>query len=298
MTGDREEHHLMTVESPHDGGTFVSPEAHGQAAGLWLYDHENPPLDEKGWPMYAQRLTDLTPACGNAKKGGGFCESPYRYHNGKCRVHGGPSPKGMASGTWKTGQHSKYAKMPKRLRQGYEEAIDDPELTHHRSSVALIDQLVDETLESYDAGANPERWEQVKKLVRRLDVANASGDYPKAREAFEELKLVVSEGYAHVEQSRSVTRLLEARRRHAESETKRRLSEAITFSYETAVQYYMAIGTSARRWFGHDQERLSGFIDEVTAIAGEHGVEGPPKSGPDRGGEGGDRRSLAPGGDS
>jgi hypothetical protein len=38
--------------------------------------------------------------------------------NGRCRMHGGKSPAGIASPAWKSGRFSRY--MPKRL-QGYEE---------------------------------------------------------------------------------------------------------------------------------------------------------------------------------
>jgi hypothetical protein len=109
----------------------------------------------------------------------------------------------------------------------------------------------------------------------KMRVANASGDRHKAREHFEALGLLIAEGSAHAQQSTSILRALEARRKHADSETKRgsrKLSEAVTFSYEQAYTFYTAMGAAARRHFGHDQERLSAFINEITAISGEAGM--------------------------
>lgn len=65
---------------------------------------------------------------------------------------------------------------------------------------------------------------------------------------------------------------MEARRRHADSETKRKLSEELTFSYETAYIYYTALGAAARKHFGHDQARLTAYLNEVIAIAGTASV--------------------------
>ena len=45
------------------------------------------------------------------------------------------------------------------------------------------------------------------------------------------------------------------------------------FTYEMAYSYFTALGSAARRWFGHDQERLRGFINEITAISGESGLD-------------------------
>ena len=257
----------------------------GQKHGLRLFDADDPPTDEKGWPLFAERLDDGMPACGSKRSGPGYCESPFRYHNGRCKKHGGLSPKGAASGTWKNGSRSKYAKMPQQLRARYEAGLQDPELTHHRGQIAMIDAALDDFFGEYESGASPELWKAVKAEVGKLDVANSAGDYRKAREHFETLKQLVAEGFGHSQQSLTLLRLLEARRRHADSETKRRLSESMTFSVEQAYQYYTSLGSAARRWFGHDQERLTGFLNEITAISGESGLDTTGREGPAGGGQ-------------
>ena len=110
----------------------------GQKRGLYVYDPEAVPRDEKGWQVHAVRLDDGSPVCGSPRsRGRGFCESPFHYPNGRCNKHGGGSPKGAASGTFKDGRHSRYAKMPQHLREKYEAGLDDPELTHRRGQIAI-----------------------------------------------------------------------------------------------------------------------------------------------------------------
>jgi hypothetical protein len=97
--------------------------------------------------------------------------------------------------------------------------------------VALVDSLVDELLGEYEYGTNPERWEAVQKAYNKMRDANNAGDQLKAMETFEELGLLIEEGHGHAQQSLAILHLLEARRRHADSETSRKLSEGMTFTY-------------------------------------------------------------------
>ena len=250
---------------------MVAPGGGREEGNLTLF--EEPEFDEKGRRVYAVRHEDGRPACGSPKRRGGYCGSPVLYGNGRCRLHGGPAAKGAASGTFRHGRRSRYASMPLHLRQKYEQALRDPELTHHRGQIAMVDAQIDSFFEDYQEGANPETWKSVKAEYRKLTVANNAGDTRKAREHFEALGLLVAEGHTHAQASLTLIRLLEARRKHAESETKRWLSESMTFSYEMAYTYYTALGSAARRWFGHDQERLTGFLNEIVAISGESGVD-------------------------
>jgi hypothetical protein len=210
---------------------------------------------------------------GHSKRTGEPCKKEAMKGREVCPAHGGKTPVGPAAPNWKNGKYPKYMTTPEKLREGYERALTDPELTHHRTSIALTDALIEELLESYDAGANPETWKAVKAEYNKLRVANASGDRHKAREHFEALGLLINEGSSHAEQSTSILRALEARRRHADSETKMKLSESIAFSYEQAYTFYTAMGAAARKHFGHDdQERLRAFVHEITAISGEAGM--------------------------
>ena len=245
----------------------------GQKRGLFVYDSGSAPRDDNGSPVHAVRLDDDGPVCGSPKsRGRGFCECPVRYANGRCKVHGGGSPKGAASGTFKTGKHSRYMPPPG-LYQKYRRSLEDPELTHHRDSLALTDALIAEVLESYEEGATAELWKRVGALYARTEAANRAGDWHKARALFDELGDAIGQGSRHAGRRQEIVRLLDARRRHADSETKRKLSEEVMFTYEMAYTFYTALGTTARKHFGHAQQRLTAFLGEITAICGEAGMD-------------------------
>ena len=81
------------------------------------------------------RLDDGSPVYGSRRsRGRSFCESPFRFQNGRCRMHGGGSAKGAASGTFQTGRYSRYMPPPG-LYQKYRRGLEDPKLTHHRDSL-------------------------------------------------------------------------------------------------------------------------------------------------------------------
>ena len=57
--------------------------------------------------------------------------------NGRCRLHGGKSPAGLASPHYKDGRYSKA--LPARLAARYATAEADPRLLELRDEVALTD---------------------------------------------------------------------------------------------------------------------------------------------------------------
>ncbi len=85
--------------------------------GREFHEHQNEPLyvfdpghapgglprDDKAWPVFAVRLSDGRPACGSRKASKpGLCESPFRYANGRCKKHGGATPRGRPTRTSRT----------------------------------------------------------------------------------------------------------------------------------------------------------------------------------------------------
>ncbi len=189
-----------------------------------------------------------------------------------CIYHGGRAPKGGTHPNFKDGRRSKFMPQPEVL-QHYIRHLNDPELTGHRDSIALIDALINEALEDFEDGGTPELWRSLKAAWRRVEKARARGDAIRLGAALDEVGTLIEQG---AEQTRRVTRvvnLLERRRKHAVAETKRRQVEGTFFTYETAAAYYLAMGAAARKHFGHDQPALTAFLQEVTAIGGEAAPE-------------------------
>ena len=184
-----------------------------------------------------------------------------------CMFHGGRVPKGGTHPNFKDGRRSKFMPQPEML-QHYLRHLDDPELTHHRDSIALVDVLIDEALEDCEDGGTPELWRGLKAAWRRVEKARARGDAARLGQALDETGLLIERGAKQTQHTTRVINLLERRRKHAVAETKRRQVEGTFFTHEMAAAYYGAMGAAARKHFGRDQEALTAFLQEVTAIRG------------------------------
>jgi hypothetical protein len=194
------------------------------------------------------------------------CKRRRSPGSGYCIYHGGRVPKGGAHPNFKDGRRSRY--MPPPLMENYERYFNDLELTHHRDSIALVDVMVEEALEDWEDGGTPELWRGLKAAWRRVEKARAGGDAAWLGQALDETGLLIERGAKQTQRTTRVVNLLEQRRKHAAAETKRLLSEEGNFTYEMAAAYYGAMAAAARRHFGHDQEALTAFLQEVTAIGG------------------------------
>jgi len=162
---------------------------------------------------------------------------------------------------------------PPKLLLRYQAALNDPELNHHRDSIAMVDSLIGELLEDYEAGAGPGLWKQVQTVYGKLQVAERAGDTKKARELFEELGYVIEQGQRHSNQSERLLRLLAERRKHADSETRRKLSESMVYTVEEAYAFYTAMGLAIRKHVSSEAEQHA-ILNEIAAIAGDAGATG------------------------
>ena len=84
--------------------------------------------------------------------------------NGRCRIHGGLSPKGTASARWKHGRYSRY--LPKGIADAYKRAEAGPELLSLREDVAVLDALQADALRSMKGDLPP--WTEALKHGRKL----------------------------------------------------------------------------------------------------------------------------------
>lgn len=158
---------------------------------------------------------DGTVVCGSLKSNGSgdLCQSAVVMANGRCEKHGGKSiPPGPGHPTFKHGRRSKLtARLPARLRDGFEASIADPEIVSVRNELALLDSRVLELLDRLSG-------EGLDALVAAV---NAISDAP------DEAEEVVAEARALIQQIRSeastwgeIRTTVEVRRRLSNSERK------------------------------------------------------------------------------
>lgn len=102
-----------------------------------------------------------SPICGAKTRDGGECQNAAMA-NGRCRMHGGLSPAGVASPRFKTGKFSRY--LPERLLERYEEAQGDETLLELRDEIALTDTRLLDLLSRVDTGESGAIWKKLQQL--------------------------------------------------------------------------------------------------------------------------------------
>lgn len=91
-----------------------------------------------------------------------------------CRFHGGAVPTGPNHWNWKGGRYSRFA--PNRYLRAVTEALDDPNLTSLRESIALIDARLVEELQGLDSTGSQETWKELADLAVRVEVEVSKGE--------------------------------------------------------------------------------------------------------------------------
>ncbi len=259
------------VDVPGLGAGSFEPAKVTQKHDLIVFDKNNAPRDRKRRPVFGVRASDYSPVCGSKRrKNRGYCGDRARMANGRCHRHGGNARRGVAHPMFRDGATSKYA-MSEPMVERYEKFINDRELTHHRTTIASIDALLDELWENYESGVTPELWTEVEKKWQQVRNANAAGDAMLARNRFEELGYLIETGVRASRVPERILKHLAERRKAADSETRRKLSEAMVYSVEEAHVFYTSLGQVLRKHV-KDEAQLSAIINDMTAIAGDAGA--------------------------
>ena len=249
-----------------------------QDRGLYLYDDPQPNAD--GNPIHGVRLDNGEAAC-CAKLAGKphLCESQILFSNGRCKMHGGKSLKGVAHPNWKHGRNS-LVSAPSALRDYYEKWLSDPELIHHRHEAAMAMAMLEELLASDEDGGTPALWKRLRKLADRMEAARRAQNHAKMEGTWQEIRAILERGEAQAERERRIIALAESARRHKDSELKRKTAKANTYTIDEAMAFYQALGAAVRRHVldptKTDQEKLRAISNDMAAIAGRRGVSASP----------------------
>src|SRR5215216_1127613 len=86
--------------------------------------------------------------------------------NGRCRMHGGLTPRGTDLPQFEHGRYSKS--LPDRLVERYETALADTERHDLADEIALAEMKLDDLLSKLDRGESDELWIQLKEKERVL----------------------------------------------------------------------------------------------------------------------------------
>lgn len=194
----------------------------------------------------AKRIHPVTgqPICGAKlrgpnKYGEAVCTKQPVEGTARCRMHGGESPRGLASPHYKHGQRSKYAKvLGGQLLEHYEQALSNKDLLSLSNELALLDARIMEVLGTVDAGANARLWVQLQTATENFEAAREASDAQRVAYYMNSMIRLINRGVSESSKWMEVVGLIEQRRKLAESE--RRLRETMQ-NFATAEQMMLMV---------------------------------------------------------
>lgn len=174
-----------------------------------------------------------------AKRSGKRCLLPAVNGYDVCRVHGGKTPRGVASVNTKLGRYSKD--LPTRLAGRFQKALDDPQLGNLKAEIALLDTRIAEMVAGLDTQQHGMVWETVGDARNAIKAAMRSGKADQMIAAYDYLDDVINSANSDMEIWDEVVRLIEQRRKLTDSERKRQVDLEQMITAERAMLLVSAL---------------------------------------------------------
>ena len=100
--------------------------------------------------------------CGGKTRAGGLCRRAG-LKNGRCKLHGGMSPKGLKSAQFK---HGRYSKALESLANDIDERVNDPKLLDPRRTIAVQEGVLAKMAELAEVGDGREFRDDARRRLR------------------------------------------------------------------------------------------------------------------------------------
>lgn len=180
--------------------------------------------------------------CHAHRTNGEPCKAKAMVGQKVCRVHGGATPKGIASPHYKHGRQSKYApSLPPRMREHYENAINDPQLLEQHKEIGLVEARLIDLLKRVDTGESGAIWQALKTARMDLLVAQRGNSTIDQTKAINRILMLIDRGHTDYRAWQEVGNILEQRRKLVESERKRLIELRTVVSSEQAMGLVSAL---------------------------------------------------------
>ncbi len=128
-----------------------------------------------------------------------YCRKPPLRGRARCRLHGGASPRGPASASYKDGRHSLIFGVPipggTPFGDAVSRALADHELRGLRREIAVASGLLAEaTTRVVLGGGGKAEWSKASELFGQLKQALLAGRIPKAKELLVAVEAILVRG--------------------------------------------------------------------------------------------------------
>lgn len=209
-------------------------------------------LKEQGW-TFTEMTDDQKIAmrkrwniCGAATVTSKFTQpctfTPMR--NGRCKKHGGMTPKGIGHSSFEDGTDSRY--VPKPLLEIYERAMKDGDILNMTKDLALMEGRLEQLFRKLGTGGSDKWWGTLVTTVRDLDIATKANDKEGMAVALSEINVVANQGQQQSEVWDEIFAIFESRRRTSESEAKRRKDMRESVAIDRVMWTFRQMGRANR----------------------------------------------------
>lgn len=185
-----------------------------------------------------------TPRCGALTRDGDECSNPPMVDRTRCRMHGGATPRGMASPHYRHGRRARV--LPARLQERYEAAAADQDLLSIRQDVALLSALIDDKLEAWAESSQGPDWQQVFNQIDLIVSSFRVWDWTRSEAELRALAESVSERRAESQVVEEVRSLIDQRARLAAQEHRRLVDLHQVLTVEQVVTFASALAQIVR----------------------------------------------------
>ncbi len=215
-----------------------------------MADPESPPTDPAPAKRNKGGMLGKYPAdrlCGAKTRQGGLCMNVCVTGRKRCRMHGGSSPVGMASPSFKHGRSSLHCKLPKGLSESYAKAQSDPELLSLRSGVALVETRLAQLAEALGTRSPRELWDSMVEAVGRMRAAREARDGQGVLAAMSDIEAAITAGGQQADAWDDVFDCLRMKKEMASAEWRRLVDLRQIITEERAFLLVTAITEAVMR---------------------------------------------------
>lgn len=214
--------------------------------------------------------SQTTNICGAKTRSGVPCKK-FAMPNGRCRLHGGLTPRGFALPQTKTGRWSKD--LPTRLMARYLESENDPDLLSVRQDIRLLDVLLQDNMSRLDSGESAQSWDLMRKAVDDMEDGINGEDYKGIKKALRKMRDVIDQRIEHFATEGEIRSKLEQRRKLVETEQKITLIGEQAITAEKALLFVGAIAGILKTRI-HDTTILAGIQQDISLLLNVPEIEG------------------------
>lgn len=216
-------------------------------------------------PMHADTPHAARKLCGARTRSGEPCRQPAVRGRDRCRMHGGTSPVGAASGTFRHGLYSRY--LPARLLATYRRSLRDDDALALREAIALMDARINDLLARVDTGEAGSLWRDLRAIYRTMEEANRARDTEGVRIALLTMGDLIRRGASDAALWSEIRSTLESRRKLIDTERRRLVDAQQMISAERALSLIVAF-TEIVRTHVTDQTVLATIAADIGRLTG------------------------------